>query len=260
MKEKIKMTLIQGDCLKVLPTIPDESVDLVLTDPPFMISSDLVIKRNNLKKSKYKRASDISYQFGEWDYFENKEKYFEFTYNWLKECIRILRKGGALVTFFDKAKISYIWDFLEENGMKNRQILIWLKTNPTPRLRKVNFSTTSSFLVWSVKKGGKQTFNYKIGYQTDYIFSPIVMGKEREQHPTQKPEKVIETWMKYLSNEGDMILDPFLGSGTTMKVARDLKRSCIGIEINPKYIEICKKRLNWGSSLSNNIEWEFKIF
>jgi DNA modification methylase len=72
---------------------------------------------------------------------------------------------------------------------------------------------------------------------------PIVSGKERLKHPTQKPEKIIELFIKYWSNEGDIILDPFAGTGTTLKVARDLKRSCIGIEINPEYFEIAKKRI-----------------
>jgi DNA modification methylase len=85
---------------------------------------------------------------------------------------------------------------------------------------------------------------------------PICQGKERTEHPTQKPEKLIEPFIKYWTNEGDIILDPFLGSGTTMKVARDLNRNCIGIEIDEKYIEMTKKRLNWEVSL--DVGFEFK--
>jgi site-specific DNA-methyltransferase (adenine-specific) len=257
-EEKIKMTLIQGDCLKVLPTIPDESVDLVLTDPPFMISTNIVIKRSNLKKSKYRRASDINYNFGKWDVFETKEEFLNFTSKWVNECSRLI-KNGNFVSFFDNFKITYLIDLLEKNGFKIRQSLYWIKTNPTPKLRKVNFNSTVSTLIWASK--GKNTFNYQEGYATQHFICKQIAPNnisELRRHPTQKPEKVIEWLIKYLSNENDTILDPFLGSGTTMKVARDLKRSCIGIEINPEYIEITKKRLGWGSSLSDKIEWEFK--
>lgn len=93
------------------------------------------------------------------------------------------------------------------------------------------------------KPGGKLTFNYQLGQHPDYMIVPVVSGKERLNYPTQKPQKIIELFIKYWSNEGDIILDPFAGTGTTLKVAKELKRSCIGIEINPEYVEMCKKRI-----------------
>jgi DNA modification methylase len=264
-EEKIKMTLIQGDCLKVLPTLPNENVDLVLTDPPFMISKKTKIIRSKDPSKLYKyKGKDIEMFFGEWDVFESEEKYWEFTYKWLEEVWRIMRKGAHLLVFFDKFKITPLVKWVKENGGIARQPLFWIKENPVPMARKISFMNSVSLIFWATKYNTSRkyaTFNYKLGQHTDYEFAPICSGHERYDygfHPTQKPEKICEWLIKYLSNEGDLILDPFLGSGTTMKVARDLKRSCIGIEIDNKYIEMTKKRLNWGYSLSDKIEWEFK--
>jgi DNA modification methylase len=264
-EEKIKMTLILGDCLKILPTIPDESVDLVLTDPPFMISREAKItrSRNPLKFYKYK-GKDIEFFFGKWDVFASEEKYWEFTYKWLEEIWRVMRKGAHLLVFFDKFKITPLVEWVKEHDGIARQPLFWIKENPVPMARKVSFMNAVSLIFWVTKYSTSRkyaTFHYELGQHRDYEFAPICGGHERYDwgfHPTQKPEKVCEWLIKYLSNESDTIIDPFLGSGTTMKVARDLKRNCIGIEIDPEYIELTKKRLNWGSSLSDKIEWEFK--
>ncbi len=157
----------------------------------------------------------------------------------------------------DTWRIGFIKQFLEEMGFKYRNVLVWVKKNPAPYLRKVNFALGTETMLWMSR--GKNTFNWKLGHSPNYYFEKVNYEEKSFTHPNKKSPKVIEWVMKYLSNEGDTILNPFLGSGTTMKVARDLKRNCIGIEINPKYIEIAKKRLNWGSSLSDKIEWEFKV-
>jgi DNA modification methylase len=262
-EEKTKMTLILGDCLKVLPTLPDESVDLVLTDPPFFIGREMTIHRSS-NPLKYKfGGKNIEYDLF-WDKFKTEEEYNTFIEIIFNELFRVLRKGGHLLSFFDVFKVTNLVNLARKyqyNKIIPRQPLYWFKSNPVPLARKVGFMRTFEFIFWATKETysrKKATFNWQLGMSKDFEKAPIVSGHEREEHPTQKPERVIEWLIKYLSNEGDLILDPFLGSGTTMKVARDLKRSCIGIEINPKYIEITKKRLNWGSSLSNKIEWEFK--
>jgi DNA modification methylase len=259
----IKLTLIQGDALKVLPTIPDESIDLVVTDPPFMVSKEMKISRSRNPEKFYKyRGKDITFFFGEWDVFESEEEYWKFTYNWLSLVWSKLRKGGHLLVFFDKFKITPLVKWVEEHNGIARQPLFWIKKNPVPMARKVSFMNAVSLIFWATKFSTSRkyaTFNYQLGQHPDYEFAPIPKGHERYDygfHPTQKPEKIVKWLMEYLSNEGDTVLDPFLGSGTTMKVAKDLKRNCIGIEINPEYIEMTKKRLNWGNS--EDIEWEFK--
>jgi DNA modification methylase len=262
----MRLTLIQGDALKILPTIPSDSVDLILTDPPFMISKEAKItrSRNPLKFYKYK-GKDIDLFFGKWDVFESEEKYWEFTFKWLEEVWRTLRKGGHLIVFFDKFKITPLVKWVKEHDGIARQPLFWIKENPVPMARKVSFMNAVSLIFWATKHSTSRkfaTFNYQLGQHPDYEFAPICSGHERYDygfHPTQKPERIVKWLMEYLSNESDTVLDPFLGSGTTMKVARDLKRNCIGIEIDPKYIEMTKNRLNWGSSLLKDVEWEFKV-
>jgi DNA modification methylase len=258
----VKLILYQGDSLKILPTLPNESIDLVLTDPPFMISREMKItrSRNPLKHYKFK-GKDIELYFGKWDVFENEEKYWEFTYNWLNEVWRVLRKGGHLLVFFDKFKITPLVKWIKDHNGIARQPLFWIKENPVPMARKVSFMNAVSLIFWATKYSTSRkyaTFNYELGQHPDYEFAPICSGHERYDygfHPTQKPEKIVKWLISYLSKEGDIILDPFLGSGTTMKVARDLNRNCIGIEINPEYIEITKKRLNWGNSLGDEFEF-----
>lgn len=272
--EKIKNSVIEGDCLKVLPKIPDGSIDLVLTDPPYMISSSVKIRRqrNPLKfDSKSKMAAglrarqwirknegrtewkfkgkDIEYEFGSWDIFETMTDYLKFTEEWFKECIRVLRKGGHVITFCDKHKITYLVHWAEKLGVKTRQPLFWVKSNPVPQARKVAFMSAIEMCYWGTKETtGREfaTFNYELGQHPDYVKEPICSGNERRQfgfHPTQKPLKVIEWILSYLSKKDDIVLDPFLGSGTTAIACKRLKRNFIGIEKEPKYVKMSRERI-----------------
>jgi DNA modification methylase len=259
-----KLTLVHGDALKYLPKIPDESIDIVITDPPFMISRKMKISRsrNPLRHYKFK-GKDIELFFGKWDVFESEEKYWEFTYAWLSEVWRALRKGGHLLVFFDKFKITPLVKWIKEHNGIARQPLFWIKENPVPMARKVSFMNAVNLIFWATKHSTSRkfaTFNYQLGQHPDYKFAPIVGGKERYSygyHSTQKPEKIIKWLLEYLSNSNDTVLDPFLGSGTTMKVAKDLGRNCIAIEIDLNYIEMIKKRLNWGSD--PNVQYDFVV-
>ena len=257
----VKLTLIQGDCLKILPKISDNSVDIIITDPPYMISKEAKISRsrNPLKRGKFK-GKDISFMFGEWDIFESEDKYWEFIYSALNQFKRVLRKGGHLLMFFDKFKITPLVKWCNKNNFIPRQPLYWVKTNPVPMARKVSFMNAHEFIFWATKETTSRkfsVFHYELGQHPDYFSCPIVpTNKHIKRHPTQKPVELIKWLLKYLSNENDTVLDPFLGSGTTMQACLELKRNCIGIEINPKYIQIAKKRLNWGSNLGN-VGFEF---
>ena len=175
----------------------------------------------------------------------------DFTYAWAKECIRLLKSGGNFVSWFDKAKVSYLWDFLEDNGMKGHSILTQVIQNPVPQARKVKFMQATYSMVWASKKGVRHTFNYQLGQHPDYIVVPICSGKERIRdaennaiHPTQKPIKVMEWLIKYLSKENDVVLDPFLGTGTTAVACIKLNRKFIGIEIDKYFCQQAKKRVN----------------
>ena len=260
----IKLTLIQGDCLEVLKKLRSESVDLVVTDPPYMISREAKItrSRNPLKRGKFKEK-DISFMFGEWDIFESEEQYWEFIYSVLNQLKRILRKGAHLLMFFDKFKITPLVEWCKKNNFIARQPLYWLKTNPVPMAGKVSFMNAHECIFWATKETTSRkfaTFHHELGQHPDYFSCPIVpTSKHIRRHPTQKPVKVIKWLLEYLSNEGDTVLDPFLGSGTTMQACLELNRNCIGVEINPEYVNVTKKRLNWGHSLGD-VEFEFYMF
>jgi len=259
----VKLTLIQGDALKVLPSIPSESVDLVFTDPPFNISRNVKITRTRNKEEFCRtgkwRGKDIDLYFGEWDDFKSENEYWKFTIKWVDECVRVLKSGRIFATFFDRDKINFLSSYLQRKyGFKCKGYFAYIKRNPAPQARKVKWMNAWEEIGLWQKPNGKLVYNYQLGQHPDYIILPICQGKERTPHPTQKPIKLVEPFILYWTNEGDTVLDPFLGSGTTMVVCRNLKRNCIGIEKNPSYIKICKERLNWGSSLSD-IEWDFKV-
>jgi DNA modification methylase len=241
----VKLILYQGDALKILPTLPDESIDLVLTDPPYVLGENGEKPAIIREGTKFKRKTPINPNF-EWDK--------EVPLDWIKECYRILKPKGLLATFYGKDRISYLIDYAKKVGFKIRDIGGWYKTNPVPQARKVKWCSALELWVLFRKKKG-HTFNWQLGMRHNVIIAPICQGKERTEHPAQKPEAVFKPFIEYFSKEGDWILDPFLGSGTVMKVARDLNRNCIGIEINPEYIEITKKRLNWGNSLGDEFEF-----
>ncbi len=241
------VTIYHGDCREILPQLPDESVDLVLTDPPWMISQEVTIHRSmNPQKYKYV-GKDIDLNFGEWDKFENEAEYREFTRDWLGKVIICLKEGGHLISFFDQHKASYLIEDARERGLLMRQHLYWLKTNPVPRARKIDFMSALEQACWFTK-GSKSgvTFNYQLGQQTNYVSAPIPGHTLRDDgersHPTQKPFKVLAVWINYLSNLMDIILDPFLGSGVTAYTAKKLGRRCIGIETGERYCEISANR------------------
>jgi len=234
--------IIQGDCLKVMKDIPDNSVDLILTDPPYAISNEVVITRGR-NKMKFK-GTDLKLGFGDWDKFDSLDDYLQFTFKWLDECVRILKPGKLIISYFDRDKINFISDYLQKkHNFKLKGYFAHLKSNLVPQARKVKWMNGWEEVGLWQKPEGELTFNYQLGQQKDYMQVPICGGKERTKHPTQKPLKILELFIKYWSNKNDVILDPFLGAGTTGVAAKKLGRNFIGIELNPDYIEIAKKDL-----------------
>jgi len=237
------------DVIEFLKVLKDESIDIIITDPPFMISREAKITRSrNPKKYKYV-GKDIEFMFGEWDCFDSEKDYWKFTYSWLRESLRVLKKGGHFLIFFDKFKITPLVNWFKENDCIARQPLFWIKKNPCPMARKVSFMNAVSLIFWATKHSTSRkyaTFNYQLGQHTDYIYAPICGGNERYEfgfHPTQKPIKVIRWLLKYLSNKGDIVLDPFVGSGTTAVASLMEGRLFICNDKNLKFVEMAQKRL-----------------
>jgi len=237
-------TIILGHALDVLPKIPNNYVDMILTDPPYNISKlNDNRDRSKLNSPIMRRKSPLKYDFGEWDNMERKD-FLDFTYKWLKLSCSKLRDGGTIISFFNKEDISYLGWIAKKWGIRTRTILCWHKTNPVPSFRKVNYLSACEFL-WVGSKGEKSwTFNF--GYQKEMHNFYETSNKSCygvTNHPTEKPISLIQHLIEIHSNKNDIILDPFLGSGTTTVACKALGRRFIGIEIKQEYIDMSYKRI-----------------
>jgi site-specific DNA-methyltransferase (adenine-specific) len=239
------MKNFHGDCFEILPKIESNSVDLILTDPPYLIS-----RESNFKKiskdapEELKKKYNISIDFGDWD---NNDL------DWSKlfsEYSRILRNGGTLLMFWDIWKATTIKSLAESVKFKQPRIGAWIKTNPVPINSKLNYLSNSTEYFFTFVKGSKPTFNSE--YDKGFYSFPICHGKERLEHPTQKPLQLIKDLISKHSNEGDLILDNFAGSFTTGQASLELGRKFIGIESNQKYFEMGEERLS-KINISKNI-------
>jgi len=222
----IKLTLVQGDCLKYLPKIPSESIDAIVTDPPYNVL------RGGISKLGLTDNFD-------WDNITNYE---HFTKTWFTECMRVLKEDSCMFIFWSEKHLN-----LGLEVFKPSKILIWHYKNLTSYVEN-NFLYDYDF-IFLVKKRNpqlKQEKGKKLSSVFEYSKPQSNFKEDTAMHPTQKPLKLVEELIKVSSDVGDVVLDPFLGGGTTMLASLNLKRSCIGIEIDLKYIEISKKRLNWG--------------
>ncbi len=230
--------LIQGDALKVIPKIK-QKIDAVIVDPPYNTANKNTKKLNGRKD----RSSD----FGKWDYFEDDD-FLVFTEKWIKAVHPLLKESGNLVVFCKLEYISDIKRIYEKLGFKHHATIIWHKTNPAPQIRKNGFLSSSEAILWATKgfdnKKISYTFNFsKQNEMHNFIQTPICMGHERTAHPTQKPKKVLSHLVSIFTNEKDLILDCFAGSGTLAEVADELKRNSINIENDADYFKIMKERL-----------------
>ena len=228
------MTLLQGDCLELIKQVPSNSVDLILIDPPYEISRPT----NFQSGEETGRDTDrfrISMDFGEWD------KNFTGLEVVIKEGYRILRQGGTMICFYDLWKIETLKNLYDSNKFKQVRFIEWIKTNPVPINSKINYLTNAREVAVSAIKGSKPTFNSS--YDNGLYSYPICAGKERTIHPTQKPLSLITDLVLKHSNEGDMVLDCFMGSGTTGVACKNTNREFIGMELDEKYFEIACNRI-----------------
>ena len=225
--------LLHGDCFELIKKIPNDSVDLVLIDPPYEVSRDTNFASGEAKGKDTDRFR-VSMDFGDWD------NNFTGLDRIIKECYRILKKSGTLICFYDLWKITPLKDYFEDAKFKQIRFIEWLKTNPVPLNSKINYLTNSREIAISGVKGGKPTFHSE--YDNGIYQYPICHDKDRF-HPTQKPLQLIEDIIKKHSNENDLIVDCFMGSGTTGVAAINLNRNFIGIELNKEYFDKAKVRI-----------------
>ncbi len=229
--------IILGDCLQELPKIESNSIDLIITDPPYLISRDSNFKQISDSTSKEMSTKyNISIDFGDWDKVE-----LDFNYLF-KEWFRILKKGGTLIVFYDVWKSNEIKESANIVGFKQARVCAWTKTNPVPINSKTNYLSNATEYFFTFVKGGKPTFNSV--YDNGFYKFPICHGKERLQHPTQKPLSLISQLIEKHSNSGDLVLDNFAGTGTVGEACVKLGRDYILIEKEETYFNMIGDRLN----------------
>ncbi len=219
------MRLIHGDCLEKMAKLPDGCVDMVLTDPPYNIS-----RANNFHTMEGRQGLD----FGEWD------KGFDL-FGYIKELPRILDENGSFIVFNDWKNLGDIVRFAESVGFTTKDMLRIRKRNPMPRNRTRRYVTDYECAVWFTMPKAKWVFNMQGESFSRPEFEASV---KKGLHPTQKPLNVMEDLVLIHSNKGDVILDPFMGSGTTGVACANLNRDFIGIERDDKYFAIAEDRIN----------------
>ena len=235
MREKV--LLKKGDCVSLMKQIPDGSVDMIFADPPYNLSGDKYITCKNGKKTQCKK--------GDWDVIKDINTFNEA---WLKECKRVLSDEGTLWvsgTLHNHPSIGFL---LKRLGYWIINDVIWFKPNAPPQLQP-NRLAPSTEVIWLASKSKKYYFDYEMakrlngGKQMRNLWT-ITAKRHITKHPTEKPEDLLERIILLGSKEGQTVLDPFMGSGTTGAVAKRLRRKFIGMEIDPEFFEIARERIN----------------
>lgn len=242
-KQKNYYRLIQGDCLKVLPDLKDECADLIITDPPYNAQRKMSKPYRNKAKTRLSNR--------EWFIYNDMSEriYLVWLQKLLRQLYRVLKMSCHLYVFSDWKTLRNLMDTLEQSYFCLNDLLVW---------NKVHFGIgfyyrpQTEFIIFASKGKPRKTKKNNLSN----IFS--IKRVSNAHTLTQKPESLIKQLIDNTTQERELILDPLLGSGTTMKVAQDLKRNCIGIEINPDYCEIVKKRCFGRKFLDREVEYKFE--
>jgi len=243
----------QGDCVEGMKKLEDNSIDLVIADPPYRTTQSETKKKWGKQVKELSNIKSIANFEADWDKFTEKD-YEEFTKEWIKEVYRVLRpKGTAFIHCILTGEFIGFPEIINScklNKFKLLNNISWCKPNGQPNLAGVRFSFSTEQIIWVGKEGkGKRTFNYQRlksmngGKQMrDYWIIPTKPTKFN--HPSPKPIKLCRLLVEACSNQEDIVLDPFMGSGTTALACKQLNRNFIGFEINKEYIDIANKRLS----------------
>jgi site-specific DNA-methyltransferase (adenine-specific) len=239
-----KIRLYQGDSLGLLAKLQDESVDMIFADPPYFLSNDGITCH---------AGKMVSVNKGKWDKSPGVDTVHEFNLSWLSGCRRVLKKNGTIWVSGTTHVIFSIGMAMQQLGYRILNDITWYKTNAPPNLSCRYFTHSTEHVIWAAKgKKSKHKFNYKLMKQTNAgkqmrdvwtITAPKPPEKKHGKHPTQKPLALIERIILASTDEGDLVLDPFSGSGTTAVAALLQDRRSIGIELEGKYLALAKARL-----------------
>ncbi|EAI5530181.1 site-specific DNA-methyltransferase [Campylobacter lari] len=255
-----KDIILQGDCLEILKTIPDKSIDMIFADPPYFMQTQGELLRTN--------GEVFSGVNDDWDKFESLKTYDEFCEIWLSECRRILKDDASIWVIGSFQNIFRLGYIMQNLGFWILNDIIWSKPNPVPNFKGTRFCNSHETLIWCSKsKNSKYTFNYKTmkflndNKQEKSVWNiGICIGNERLKgidgkkiHSTQKPELLLEKIILSSTKKGDLVLDPFFGTGTTGAMAKKLGRHYIGIEQEKIYTKIAESRIRQINTIDNEI-------
>ncbi|HEY4070424.1 MAG TPA: site-specific DNA-methyltransferase [Sphingomicrobium sp.] len=243
--------ILEGDCVAEMALLPDKSVDMIFADPPYNLQLG-----GDLFRPEGSRVDAVD---DEWDKFESPASYDSFTRDWLEQARRILKDDGTIWVIGSYHNIYRVGALLQDEGFWILNDIVWRKTNPMPNFRGTRFTNAHETLIWCAKdEKARYTFNYRamkalnddLQMRSDWVL-PICAGQEREKgedgakaHPTQKPEALLYRILLACTKPGDVVLDPFFGTGTTGAVARRLGRRWIGIERETAYIKVARERID----------------
>ncbi len=248
MKEYLNKNL-EGDCIDIMSNMPKGKVHLILTDPPYNASNGGVNLPDNKTGGAYYKVNE------KWDKFSYVD-YIDFTKKWIDEADKILAPNGSMMVCGSLHNIGEVIIALKENGYKFINLITWRKTNPMPSITKRTLTHSTEFIAWFAKgKGWKFNYNtmkkYNQGKQLRDVWEfSVCQGPERIKgengraaHPTQKPLELFRRLIEMTTDEEDIVLDPFVGSGTTVIACEMLNRKWIGIDNNDKYICLANDRI-----------------
>ena len=244
-------TILDGDCIERMRALPANSIDLIFADPPYNLQL-----RGDLHRPDNSKVDAVD---NDWDQFASFENYDRFTRDWLSAARRLLKPNGAIWVIGSYHNVFRMGAELQNQGFWILNDVIWRKSNPMPNFKGKRLTNAHETLIWASKdESSKYTFNYEalkalnegIQMRSDWVL-PICTGHERiknsdgeKAHPTQKPLSLLHRVLIGTTNPGDVVLDPFFGTGTTGAVAKMLGRDYIGIEREAEYRVVAEKRLN----------------
>src|SRR5690242_10302665 len=241
--------ILQGDCIEKMARLPDRSIDMIFADPPYNLQLG-----GDLFRPEGGRVDAVD---NDWDKFDTFAAYDEFTRAWLTEARRILKDSGTIWVIGSYHNIFRVGAAIQDQGYWILNDIVWRKSNPMPNFKGTRFTNAHETLIWAAKsETARYTFNYRamktlndeLQMRSDWLF-PICSGQERlkrggtKAHPTQKPEALLYRVLLACTNPGDVVLDPFFGTGTTGAVAKRLGRRWIGIERESSYCDVARERI-----------------
>jgi len=244
-------TILQGDCVAEMARLPDKSVDMIFADPPYNLQLG-----GDLFRPEGSRVDAVD---DDWDKFDSLTTYDNFTRDWLDQARRVLKDDGTIWVIGSYHNIYRVGTLLQDADFWILNDIVWRKTNPMPNFRGTRFTNAHETLIWCAKEEkARYTFNYRamkalnddLQMRSDWLL-PICAGAERvkgadgaKAHPTQKPEALLYRILLACTKPGDVVLDPFFGTGTTGAVARRLGRRWIGIERESAYVKVARERID----------------